>query len=160
VFGRTSGYYNGVGGTSRGAELSLELKPHRTALVRGSYWHTNADTNQDTAVRGFFSALSVPAHAWTAFWHQGLGRRTDVTFDVYHSGEYHNSLSAAGRARAYLYPGVTKLDAVFSRQLRDADSYTIRWYAKAENLLNRRYFENGFQAPRATFLTGLRIQFK
>lgn len=159
-FLRTSGYYNGAGGTSRGAELSVEVRPHRSALLRGSYWYTNADTNQDTAVRGFFSALSVPAQAWTAFWHQDLGRRTDVTFDLYHSGDYYNSLFAAGRARAYHYAGVTKLDAVFSRQLRDADSYTLRWHAKADNLLNRRYFENGFQAPRATFLTGLRIAFK
>jgi len=160
VFGRTSGYYNGSGGTSRGVEASLELRPSRSTVVRGSYWHTNAETVQDTAVRGFFPALSVPPHAWTAFWHQSLGKRTDVTFDVYHSSDYYNSLSAGGRARAYLYDGVTKLDAVLSRTLRETDQYTLRWYAKVDNLLNRRYFENGFQAPRATMLTGLRFQFR
>lgn len=157
-FGRSSGYFNGAGGISRGAEVSVEAQPWRSSLVRASYWHTNAGTDQDTAVRGFFGALSVPAHAWTAFYRQRAGRRTDITFDLYHSSSYYNSLSAGGRARAYLYPGVTKADVVVSRALRETDRYTLNWYGKVDNILHRRYFENGFQAPRATLLTGLSVQ--
>jgi vitamin B12 transporter len=159
-FGRSSGYFNGAGGTSRGVEFSVEAQPWRSTLLRSSYWYTNAATDQDTAVRGFFRALSVPAHAWTAFWRQRIVRRTDLTFDLYHSSSYYNSLSAAGRARAYLYSGVTKADAVVSRTIRETDRYSLNWYGKVDNILNRRYFENGFQAPRATFLTGLNVQFR
>jgi iron complex outermembrane receptor protein len=159
-FGRSSGYFNGAGGTSRGAELSVEARPRRSSLVRASYTYVNADTDQDTAVRGFFQALSVPTHSFTAFWNQQLGRKTDVTFDLYHSGEYYNSLSAAGRARAYLFPSLTKIDAVFSRDLHSGEKYQLKGYAKVENVLNQRYFENGFRAPRATFLTGVRILFR
>jgi iron complex outermembrane receptor protein len=159
-FGRTSGYFNGAGGTSRGAELSIETRPSRSSLARASYSYVNADTDQDTAVRGFFRALSVPTHSFTALWNQQIGRKTDLTFDLYHSGEYYNSLSAAGRARAYLYPSLTKIDAVFSRDLRTGEKYRLKAYAKVENMLNQRYFENGFRAPRATFLTGLRILFR
>lgn len=159
-FGRTSGYYNGAGGITRGTELSVETRPWRSSLLRGSYTYVNADTDQDLAVRGFFQALSVPTHAFTGFLNQQLGRRTDVTFDLYRSGDYYNSLSAAGRARAYLYPGMTKIDAVVSHNVRNADNYVLKAYAKVDNLLNQRYFENGFLAPRATFVTGLRILFR
>jgi vitamin B12 transporter len=159
-FGRTSGYYNGAGGITRGTEISVETRPWKSSLLRGSYTYVNADTDQDLAVRGFFQALSVPTHSFTGFWNQQLSRRTDVTFDLYRSGDYYNSLSAAGRARAYLYPGVTKIDAVVSHDFRTADNYVLKAYAKVDNLLNQRYFENGFQAPRATLVTGLRILFR
>jgi iron complex outermembrane receptor protein len=158
-FGRTSGYFNGAGGTSRGAELSIETRPFRSSLARASYSYVNADADQDTAVPGFFQALSVPAHSFNAFWNQQIGRKTGVTFDLYHAGEYYNSLSAAGRARAYLYPSLTKIDAVFSRDLRTSEKYQLKGYAKVDNILNQRYFENGFGAPRATVTAGLRILF-
>ncbi len=158
-FGRTSGYYNGAGGISRGAEAAAEFRPWRSTLWRGSYTYVNADTDQDTAVRGFYRALSVPAHSFTAFWNQRLNRRAELTFDLYRSGAYHNSLSAAGRARAYLYPGYVKADGVLSIRLRETDRYALNWRFKVDNILNRRYFENGFQSPRATLVTGLDFQF-
>jgi len=159
-FGRTSGYFNGAGGTSRGLEFSAEARPARGTMFRGSYSYVNADTDQDTAVRGFFGALSVPAHSFTGLFHQQLGKKTDVTADLYHSSDYYNSLSAGGRARAYLYAGVTKIDLVLNREIWSGEKYTLRGYAKVDNVLHQRYFENGFQGPRATFLTGLQVLFK
>jgi vitamin B12 transporter len=159
-FGRTSGYYNGAGGTSRGLELTAEVRPSRSTLFRGSYSYVNADTNQDTAVRGFFRALSVPAHSFNALLHQQLGRKNDVTVDLYHSSDYYNSLSAGGRARAYLYSGVTKMDLVFNREVWSGEKHTLKAYAKVDNVFNQRFYENGFQGPRATFLTGVQVLFK
>ena len=159
-FGRTSGYYNGAGGTSRGSEMTAEVRPSRSTLFRGSYSYVNADTNQDMAVRGFFSALSVPAHSFTALLHQRLGKKNDVTVDLYRSSDYYNALSAGGRTRAYLYSGVTKVDVVFNRELWSGEKHTLKAYAKVDNMFHRRYFENGFQAPRATFLTGVQVLFK
>ena len=159
-FGRTSGYYNGAGGTSRGLELTGELRPSRSTLFRASYSYVNADTNQDSAVRGFFGALSVPAHSFTALLHQQLGRKNDLTIDLYRSSDYYNALSAGGRARAYLYPGVTKVDVVFNREVWSGEKHTLKAYAKVDNVFHQRYFENGFQGPRATFLTGMQVLFK
>jgi iron complex outermembrane receptor protein len=159
-FRRTSGYYNGAGGISRGLELTAEMRPTRSTLLRASYSYVNADTDQDTAVRGFFGALSVPAHSFTALFHQRIGKKNDLTVDLYHSSDYYNALSAGGRARAYLYEGPTKVDAVYNRELWDSEKYTLKAYAKVDNLFHQRYFENGFQAPRATFLTGIQVLFK
>ena len=159
-FGRASGYYNGAGGTSRGVELTAEMRPVRSILVRGSYAYVNADTDQDLAVRGFFSALSVPAHSFTALLNKQFGRKTSVTFDLYHSSDYYNSLFAGGRSRAYDYPGLSKMDVVFSRLIWTGDKNTLKWYAKVDNFLDRTYFENGFQGPGATFLTGIQVMFQ
>lgn len=160
LFSRTSGYYNGAGGTSRGLELTAELRPSRSTLFRGSYSYVNADTNQDTAVRGFWRALSVPAHSFTALFNQRIAKRNDLTVDLYHSSDYYNALSAGGRARAYLYGGATKIDIVFNREIRQRESYTLKGYVKVDNLLNQRYFDNGFQASKATMLSGIQILFK
>lgn len=159
-FGRTSGYINGAGGISRGVEFTAETRPWRTAFVRGSYSYVNADTDQDTAVRGFYQALTVPPHSVNLMANQQLGRRGSVTVDLYRSSDYYNSLSAGGRARAYRYPGVTKTDVVFDWLVRGGEKHTLKWYAKVDNVFHREYFENGFRAPRATFITGLRAQFR
>jgi len=159
-FGRTSGYYNGAGGISRGVELTTEVRPSRSTLFRASYAYVNADTDQDSAVRGFYSALSIPAHSVNAFVNQRLGRKTDVTVDLYHASDYYNSLSAAGRARAYLYSGVTKMDIVVNREVWSGEKHTLKAYAKVDNVFNQRFYENGFQAPRCTFLTGIQVLFK
>lgn len=159
-FHRFSGYYNGAGGTSRGLETTAELRPDRSTLLRASYAYVNADTDQDAAVRGFFGALSVPAHSFTAFAHRQLGRKASLTVDLYRSSSYYNALFAGVRSRAYHFGGVTKIDAVAARTLRSGEKYSLEWYAKVENLLNQRFFENGFQGPRATALTGLRVAFR
>lgn len=160
IFGRSSGYFNGAGGASRGIETTAELRPLRSTLLRGSYSYVNADTDQDTAVRGFFRALSVPAHSGTFFLHQQLGRKTDVTLDIFRSSQYYNSLSAAGRARAYLYPGLTKVDLVCGRQLWTSEQRLLKAYVKVENIFHQEFYENGFRGPGATFLTGLQLLFR
>lgn len=159
-FGRTSGYFNGAGGISRGMEFTAEARPVRGTFFRGSYSYVNADTDQDTAVRGFFGALSVPAHTVNAMMNQQVTRRGSVTVDLYRSSDYYNSLSAGGRARAYRYAGATKLDVVFDWEIRGGEKHTVKWYAKVDNMLHREYYDNGFRAPGATFLTGLRAQFR
>ena len=159
-FGRTSGYFNGAGGISRGMEFTAEARPLRGTFFRGSYSYVNADTDQDSAVRGFFGALSVPPHTVNAMMNQRVSRRGSVTVDLYHSSDYYNSLSAGGRARAYHYSGATKTDVVFDWEIRSGEKQTWKWYAKVDNVLNQRYYENGFRAPRATLITGLRAQFR
>jgi len=160
LFGRTSGYYNGAGGISRGMESTAELKPVRGTMLRTSYWYVNANTDQDLAVRGFWGALSVPKHSWSSMVNQQLGKRTEVTVDLFRSSAYHNALFAGGRSRAFLYPGLVKLDIVLSRDLVRAETYTLRLYGKGDQILNRAYYENGFQGAGATGLVGLQILFR
>ncbi len=159
-FGRFSGYINGAGGSTRGGEFTVEMRPVRATLLRGSYSFVNADTVQDTTVRGIFSALGVPAHTVQLMAHRQLGRRTDVTMDLFRSSDYYGPLFAGGRTRAYAFAGVTKLDLVVSHAVWTGEKHTLKAYAKVDNALHQRYFENGFLAPRASFLTGLQVLFR
>lgn len=159
-FLRTSGYFNAAGGISRGVELSAEAQLSRSTLLNTSYTYTNANTDQDVQVRGFFKTFAVPAHTFTFMANQQLGKKTDVTLDLYQASRYYNPLTAAGRARAYQYPSLTKIDVVVSRIIWTKDTQALRLYAKVDNLLNREYYETGFRTPGITWIAGLRMNFR
>ena len=159
-FLRTSGYFNAAGGISRGVELSTEAQPFRSTLLNTSYTYTRANTDQDVQVRGFFRTFAVPAHTFTFMANQQIGKKTDVTLDLYQASRYYNPLTAAGRARAYEYPSLTKIDVVVSRVIWTNETKALRCYAKVDNLLNREYYETGFRTPGATWLAGLRMNFR
>jgi iron complex outermembrane receptor protein len=159
-FLRTSGYFNAAGGISRGIELSAEVQPFRSTLLNTSYTYTNANTDQDVQVRGFFRTFAVPAHTFTLTANQQLGSKTEVTVDLYQASAYFNPLSAAGRSRAYKYPSLTKADLVVSRVIWARESQSLRWYGKIDNLLNREYYETGFRTPGIAWISGMRINFR
>lgn len=159
-FLRTSGYFNAAGGISRGVELSAEAQLSRSTLLNTSYTYTNANTDQDVQVRGFFRTFAVPPHTFTFMANQQLGKKTDLTLDLYQASHYYNPLTAAGRARAYQYPSLTKIDVVVSRVIWTKDTQALRLYAKVDNLLNREYYETGFRTPGITWIAGLRMSFR
>jgi len=159
-FRRTSGYYNGSGGISRGVETSVELRPVRGTMLRSSYWFVNSDTDRDITVRGLWDALGVPRHSWSAVATQQLGRRTELTVDFFRSSSYYNAFFAGSGSRAFRFDGATKIDAVLSHDLIRTDTYSVRIYGKGDQILNRTYYENGFLAPGATALAGLQVLFR
>ncbi|MGH9611127.1 MAG: TonB-dependent receptor domain-containing protein [Bryobacteraceae bacterium] len=66
-FGRISGYMDGSGGISRGEEVSIEARPTRTLSVMASYTYTNADTDTDSTVPGYYTRHSIcpgTRHLW------------------------------------------------------------------------------------------------
>ncbi|MEO7651160.1 MAG: TonB-dependent receptor [Bryobacteraceae bacterium] len=159
-YGRASGYFNAAGGISRGIELSAEAQLSRATVLNTSYTYTRANTDQDVQVRGFFRVFAVPAHTFTLMANQQLGKKTSVTVDFYQASGYFNPLSAAGRARAYQYPALTKLDLVVSRAIWTGENNTLRLYAKVDNMLDREYYETGFRTPGITWIAGLRMSFQ
>ena len=66
----------------------------------------------------------------------------------------------AAYENAYEFAGVTKLDVVVNQLLWAGEKYSLKGYAKVDNLLNQRYYENGFRSAGGTFLTGLQVLFK
>jgi vitamin B12 transporter len=159
-FLRTSGYFNAAGGISRGVELSAEAQPLRSTSLNASYTYTNATTDQDVQVRGFFRAFAIPAHAFTLVANQQIGKKNDLTLDLCQASHYFNQLTAAGRARAYEYPAVTKLDVVVSRVIWTKEAQALRLFGKVDNLLDGEYYETGFRTPGITWITGLRMTFR
>jgi vitamin B12 transporter len=158
-FGRTSGYLNGAGGLSRGAELGVEARPTRTLTLNGSYTFTNAVNDRDFQVAGFWRALTVPRHTATLVASQRIGKRADVTVDLYRASSHYISFSAGGRSRPFALPGFTKADVVGSYRIWQTDARTLKGYLKVENLLNRPYYENGWRSSKAWAIAGLAYSF-
>jgi iron complex outermembrane receptor protein len=153
-FGRTAGYVNGSGGFSRGVELGLEAHPASALRLATSYTFTDARTDRDVTVPGFHKATAVFRHTATLMASYRPTGRIDATVDVFRGSEMFGSFFAAGRARAYRYPGFTKVALVAGYRLTGA-ARPLRAYVKIDNILDETYYEAGWRALGRTILGGL-----
>ena len=58
-----------------------------------------------------------------------------------------------------IFNGPVKADVVFSYELPLTDRQSVEFYGKVENVLNRKYYENGFGSPGAWAIGGMRFKF-
>ncbi|MBC7797950.1 MAG: TonB-dependent receptor, partial [Pyrinomonadaceae bacterium] len=90
---RTSGgYFNTGGGLARGGEFSVSTQLTRDTDVTVSYTRTNADQRRPP-VTGFIRTLGISDHLFTVFANQRIGKRIDVTFDLFAASSYAISFS-------------------------------------------------------------------
>jgi iron complex outermembrane receptor protein len=158
-YGRTSGYTMGPGAINRGAELAVEARPMRGTVIQGSYTFVNANSDRDAVITGFYRALNAPRHTASFLVTQQIGKRLDVTFDVFRSGVHYINYFAAGRNRAYEFPAFTKADLAASYKVWIQDSRSLKAVVRIDNVLNRTYYENGVLNPRAWAVAGLTYSF-
>ncbi len=158
-YGRSSGYLNGSGGLSRGAEVAIKARPTRSLSVSGSYTYTNANTDRDILIPRFYRVAGVPKHVVTAVATNQWTRRLTTTVDLYHYSSNYSAFSANFEPRPFRFPGFTKTGLVASYRFWDRETKSARAYARVDNLFNRHYYELGFLAPGATFVTGLAYSF-
>ncbi len=156
-FGRSSGYLDGSGGISRGAELSVETHPISSLTMSASYTYTNAGTDQDTQVPGFYRMFDTPRHSATLVATKEWGKRLTTTFDVVHYSSYYDPF--VGYLQAYLFPAYNKSDVTASYKFWMGEQKSARVYGKVDNLFNQTNYVSGFLAPRSTFVTGLAYSF-
>ena len=154
-YNRWGGYRNSRGGLARGLEFSAEANPTRTLTVQGSYTYTNADDRVSWFANGYLRSIRVSPHMVTAFATQRIGRRFDLTFDLFAASSYLVPFSE----RALEFDGPVKADAVASYTVPLSDRHKLRVYTRIENLLNRTYYEEGFRTPKAWAVGGLKWMF-
>ncbi len=153
-YGRTSGYINGSGGVSRGAELAVEARPLKTLSLSGSYTYVNENTDRDISVTGFWKILGVPANTASFVGTKYWGRKLDTTFSLFRSGAYYMSFFAGTRSRAFEFPGFTRGTLVATYRLWENERRSVRLYGKADNVFNQRYYQNGWLAAQGTIVVG------
>jgi iron complex outermembrane receptor protein len=162
-FGRIfGGFANMGGGLARGVELSLEARPWRSMLIQSSYTHTNADERNPFLVGGVLSSIRIFPNAFTLIATQQVTRRIQVTADFWAADNYISGVFfvfEAGGNRPFIFPGPRRLDVSASYSLPLGERRTLRFFTRAENLLNQRYFEDGFRVPRAWATGGVRLLF-
>jgi vitamin B12 transporter len=158
-FGRFLGYLNGSGGSSKGLELAVDVRPSATLRVSGSYAFTRARTEDDLTVPDFFRVPGVLEHTASLFVTRQWSARVDTTLDLLSGGDSYGSFFARGRSRAYRYPGTTTVGVSGSVRLTAAGVPDLRAYVRLDNLTNETTFPSGWRAPGRTGVVGVRAAF-
>jgi iron complex outermembrane receptor protein len=158
-FGRTQGYLNSSGGFSRGVEVAVEARPAGRLKLSGGYTYTRSETEQDITVAGFFRAPAIFGHMATLVATARVTERVDATFDLFHGSETYGPFFAAGRSRAYRYPGFTRAALVAGYRVVDHARTPLRVYAKIDNLFDATYYEIGWRNPGRTAVAGVSVGF-
>jgi vitamin B12 transporter len=156
-FRRTMGYVNGSGGFSRGVELGVEARPTAALRFATSYTYTNARMDRDIIVPGFFEVPGVFRHTATLVATCRVTPRLETTVDVFRGSSLYGSFFAAGRPRAYQYPGFTKAALIASYRLSRDERRSLRAYVKVDNLLDQTYYEAGWRAAGRTVVGGMSL---
>jgi outer membrane receptor protein involved in Fe transport len=158
-FGRTQGYLNSSGGFSRGVEIAIEARPSSRLRLSGGYTYTRSETEQDITVPGFFLVPGVFGHMATFVATARWTERMDTTFDVFYGSEAYGSFFAAGRSRAYRYPGFTKAALVAGYRAVNHARLPLRVYVNIDNLFDQTYYESGWRNLGRTAVAGVSVGF-
>lgn len=153
VLRRTGGYFNTGGGLARGGEFSVNAQATRSTEIAVAYTYTNSDQRRQP-VAGFVRTLGVSDHVFTVYANQQIGRRVDLTFDLFAASEY-----AINFGRLYIFDGPVKADLGASYTLPLSETRSVRFYGKVDNIFDRENFENGFRTPGAAFVGGATFRF-
>lgn len=158
-YGRSLGYLNSSGGFSRGVEIAIDARPLTALRLSGGYTYTRSETAQDITVPGFFIVPGVFGHMATLVVTSRWNDRVDTTFDLFYGSETYGSFFAAGRPRAYRYPGFTKAAAIAGYRVVNHPRLPLRAYLKIDNLFDQTYYEIGWRNLGRTAVAGLSIGF-
>lgn len=158
-YGRSLGYLNSSGGFSRGVEIAIDARPLTTLRVSGGYTYTRSETAQDITVPGFFIVPGVFGHMATLVVTNRWNDRVDTTFDLFYGSAAYGSFFAAGRPRAYRYPGFTKAAVIAGYRFVNHPRLPLRAYLKIDNLFDQTYYEIGWRNLGRTAVAGLSVGF-
>jgi iron complex outermembrane receptor protein len=155
-YGRFLGYVNGSGGLARGVETEAHVRAGGLSM-RTAYTFTDARTDRDLGVPGYFRPFGVAQHAG-ALSATYLHGPVELVADLVARSGMAAALFTAGGSRAYAFPARATIDLggawTFGTGRR-----RIRVYAKVDNLLDRRDTELGWPLPGATVVAGLRVRY-
>jgi outer membrane cobalamin receptor len=149
---RSGGYLNFPGGMSRGIETFVEATPYRGTSIRASYTHTNADRFVPPA--GLQPQFVTPRHLFS-FWITQQYRAILASFSLNRTGQYIAPVFPANLT----FDGYTKADLFLSYERSLTERIVMTLFGGANNIFNRRYFENGFRAPGAVGRGGINLRF-
>jgi vitamin B12 transporter len=162
---------NGRGALSRGVELSLAASPLRGLDVNTSYTYTRSDQAQvfptlrsDNVlipVGSTIPSFDIPRHSFSLQVNQLVGESFNINFDLYSVSRHNFPLfdPIFFSQVIFTFDGYTKADLGAGYTWRMDDSKQVTFYAKVDNILNRRIFEEGIRSPRAAAVAGLRFRF-
>lgn len=157
--GRFSGYVNRPGGLARGVESYMEAAPFRGTDLRASYTYTNSDRFVPGA--GLQTEFVIPRHLFGLTLNQRY-RAVLMSFDLNRTGDYIAPIFESNfpfRQVNFTFNGYTKADAHVTYERTLSENVVLVLFGGADNIFNRKYFENGFRAPGVVSRGGASFRF-
>lgn len=152
--GRSGGYRNTGGGIARGTEFSSSVAATRSLQLTGAYTYT--DSRQRTPlVAGVWRTYETPMYQYSISATQRFSPRLTGFFVFSGSSDYLDSVSG----KAFRFNGPARGQLGLSYRLPLSEFRAIRFYAKADNMFNQTYFENGYRTPGTTVFGGMQFEF-
>jgi outer membrane receptor protein involved in Fe transport len=149
---RTGGYLNFPGGRSQGLETFVEATPYARTSIRASYTYTDANRLVPPTVHR--PQFVTPKHLFGLSLTQRY-RAILASLNLNHTGRYIAPVFPA----ELTFDGYTKVDLFISYEKSLSDRILVTLYGGTDNLLNQKYFENGFRAPGAVGRGGINFRF-
>ena len=157
-FGRFLGYLNARGGISRGAELSATLAATRSLRVTSGYTHVNA-IERTPIVGDVIQTFAVPRNQFSLLVTEQATKRLLLTFDTIQSSSYLDPIYGNFVTQTYRFGGLHKLNLGASYRLPISEYKALRFFVRANDILNQTYFENGFRTAGRTAMGGMQFEF-
>ena len=157
--GRSGGYLNRPGGLARGIESYVEAAPRDGMNLRASYTFTNSD--RFVPALGLESEYVIPNHLFSLNWNQRY-RAFLFNFDLNYTGSHIAPVFESDfpfRTAELEFDGYTKADLFGSYERLLGERTRMVLFVGADNILNKKYFENGFLAPRLMGRGGVKLLF-
>ena len=106
------------GGGERGGS------PNSQSHDFGRLTYTNADTDQDSSVPGFYQAFDIPRHMVTLVAANQWSKRFLTTVSLFHYSSYFDAY--VGYLQAYEFPGYTKTNLTASYRIWESEKKSAR----------------------------------
>jgi VCBS repeat-containing protein len=162
---------NSRGALSRGVELSFATSPYRGLDVDTSYTYTKSEQvlnfstlrfdNVRTASGASIPSFSIPRHSFSLGVNQRIRESFNINFDLYSASEHFFPLfdPVFFSQVIFIFKGYTKADLGASYTHKIDDRKQVTFYGKVDNIFDRKIFEEGFRAPGAIGVAGIRFRF-
>jgi outer membrane receptor protein involved in Fe transport len=157
-YGRSVGYLNTRGGISRGVETSAAVAPTRSLKATAAYTYVNA-IERSPLVGDVLETFGIPRNQFSVLVTEQATSRLLLTFDTLASGSYLAPLYGDVVTQTYRFHGMHKVSAGASYRVPIGEYRAIRFFVRADNVMNQTYFENGFLTPGRTASSGLQYEF-
>jgi outer membrane receptor protein involved in Fe transport len=151
-------YANTRGGISRGVELTAAAAPARSLSVSVAYTFVNA-LERAPVVGDTIQTFVIPRHQFSILATERITQRISLTFDALTSGNYLAPIFGETVTQVYRFDGLHRLNIGGSYRVPLAEYRALRFFARADNLLDQAYYESGFPTPGRTGKAGVQFEF-
>ena len=151
-------YANTRGGISRGVELAAAAAPARSLSLSAAYTFVNA-IERSPVVGDTIQTFVIPRNQFSILATERVTMRLSLTFDALVSGSYLAPIFGETVTEVYRFEGLRRLNFGGSYRLPLAEYRALRFFARADNLLDQAYYESGFPTPGRTGRAGVEFEF-